>query len=402
VSAYLTSVTQPDTADIGVLHAFDVTLSGPPRAMRRRMTSSLARTAHSGIVRTLVQSTLGILGLLGASGCSTTLAASPTEPERVAVQTVVAEQRPVARTLRLTGTLLANQETRLASDGTGKVLATYVERGDRVLRGQALARLDARAQAFQNIEAEAQTAALDAQARTETLDCARAERLFSAGAISASERDRYLGACTSQSHSARAARARANLSAKALGDSIIRAPFDGVVAERNISVGEFVAAGASVATVVDASRLRLELQVPEAALAAVRDGGEVEFSVAAYPDRSFRGRISHVGPVVRRQSRDQLVEASVDNEDGALRPGMFAVARLSVGSDDLPIVPASAVGGSAESPRVFVVNGDRVEERVVLARAQSEGEIALAKGVNPGERVVAPLTDAVRDGVRVR
>jgi len=366
----------------------------PAHARGHRLSSFVSERAHIVV---------GVLALSFLSACGTTLAASPAGEEApVEVTTVVAEARLVPRTLRLTGTLLAGRDSRLASDGAGKVVATFVERGDAVKKGDPLAQLDARAQSFQNREAAAESAALDAQLRTERLECERAERLFAAGAISSAERDRLIGSCTSRLHSAQAARARVSLSAKAVGDTIVRAPFDGVIAERAIDVGEYVVVGTPVATLVELDRLRLELAVPESALAAVRDGDVVDFEVAAYPGRRFSGRLRHIGPVVRRDSRDQLVEAVVDNAGGVLRPGMFAVAELRVGEEALPVVPASALRGTAESPRVFVLEGDRLEERVVLARMQPTSEVALERGVASGEQVVAPLSDAVRDGVRVR
>lgn len=365
--------------------------------------ASPARPSKTSADRRRACTLTGALALACLAACGTTLAATPASEEApTEVKTVLAEARSVPRTLRLTGTLIAARESLLASDGSGKVVATFVERGDLVKRGDPLARLDARAQSFQNIEAEANTAALDAQAQTDQTECERATRLFAAGAISAAEHDRLSGGCRTRHHSLQAARARARLSAQAVGDSIVRAPFDGVVAERAVDLGEYVVTGSPVARIVDLTSLRLELAVPESALAAVHDGDEVWFGVASYPERRFSGRVRHVGPIVRRDSRDQLIEAVVQDEDRVLRPGMFAVAELMVGTDSLPVVPASALRGSAESRRLFVVSGDRVEERVVLARAQIGDEVAVQLGIAPGERVVAPLTAAVRDGIRVR
>lgn len=318
------------------------------------------------------------------------------------MQTSVATARSVPRTLRLTGSLLARREARIAADGAGKIVATFVERGDAVKRGDPLARVDARSQAFASVEAQAQTDALRAQEQTAKLECQRAESLFAGNTISRAEYDRTSGSCAASGHSVTAARARALLAAKAVGDSVVRAPFDGVVAERSIDVGNYVVVGHPIATLVDIDTLRLELSVPESALAAVQAGGSVEFGVAAYPGRRFSGRLSHLGPVVRAASRDQVVEAVVDNSDGVLRPGMFAVAELAVGADSLPVVPETALLGSPESGHLFVVNGNRIEERVVLARQPSAGEVVIVKGLRDGERVVNPITDAVRDGARVR
>ncbi|MEO8181774.1 MAG: efflux RND transporter periplasmic adaptor subunit [Deltaproteobacteria bacterium] len=343
------------------------------------------------------------LALAWLVGCGAVASAAPAEEAAsIDVQTSVATARSVPRTLSLTGSLTARREARIAADGAGKITATFVERGDRVKRGDPLARVDARSQAFASVEAQAQTEALRAQEQTAKLECQRAQSLFAGNAISRAEYDRTNTSCAVSGHSVAAARARALLAAKAVGDSIIRAPFDGVVAERSIDVGNYVVAGHAIATLVDVDTLRLELSVPESALAAVGAGDSVEFAVAAYPGRRFSGRLSHLGPVVRTASRDQIVEAVVDNSDGLLRPGMFAVAELTVGTDPLPVVPETALRGSRESGRLFVVDEDRIEERVVLARQTLAGEIAIVKGLRAGERVVNPITEAVRDGARVR
>lgn len=364
------------------------------------MTTSKNHRIEIGVaaVAFLAGSALGL-----NTGCSSPAAAQAlSEAPPVAVETVRVEERAIPRTVALTGTLAANREAQVASDAAGRVIQTFVERGDEVRAGDPLARLDARAAALGSAEASATAAGLRAQDDNARLECERAERLFAENAISRAERDRVATSCAAASHSLSAAYARAGLAQKGVSDSLVRAPFAGIVADRGIELGEYVAPGRSVATVVEISRLRLELAVPEAATASVAAGGTVTFEVAARPGQEFSGIITRFSPKLRTQSRDQLVEVEVDNANGALRPGMFAVARLVTGHDRLPTIPVTAVTGRAPAERAFVVKNGRIEERIVSTGARRDGRAPVKKGLSNGEVVVDHPGDSVRDGARVK
>jgi membrane fusion protein (multidrug efflux system) len=126
--------------------------------------------------------------------------------------------------------------------------------------------------------------------------------------------------------------------------------------------------------------------------------------VAAWPDETFAGKVRFVGATVRRATRDLLVEAVVPNKGERLRPGMFAVAEVTLGQVSLPVLPRSAVrtderGGT---DRVFVVRDGRVEERLVHTGPASGAQVAIVTGVRAGEQVVVEPGPALRDGLKVR
>ncbi len=348
----------------------------------------------------------GLGSLLGlTTGCSSPASAAPPErePAPIRVATVVAETRAVPHTIALTGTLVAARAAEVAADGAGRVVAILADRGDLVEAGAPLARLDARSAALARAEAGASAAALLAQQANAELECERAGRLFAGNAISRAEFDRISTGCATSTHSVDAARAREGMASKSLSDSLVRAPFRGIVAERRVEVGDYVAPGRSVISLVDTSTLKLELAVPETAIPNVAGGKRVSFTVAAYPAREFSGNVSRQAPNLSPKSREQIVEVAVDNADGALRPGMFAAARLVVGEDRLPLVPQSAVNGVAPTERVFVVNeSSRLEERIVATGERLGDRIAIKKGVAAGDKLVTQITPAIRDGVRVQ
>lgn len=373
--------------------------SGAVHAVRASMTST---PPSPGATRTLYIA-LGSLSLLGAA-CSNPAQAQPTprEPPPVAVQSTVAASEAVPKRMTLPGTLRAFQEAEVAADQAGRVLATFVERGDAVRLHQPLARLDSRSASLSNLESHARASALAAEDANAALECQRAEQLFRAEAIARAEYERMSASCAATRHSAEAARARQKITEQAVSDAVVRAPFAGRIAERRVTVGEYVTAGTKVATIVDSSKLRLELEIPESASGAIRPGLAVDFTVAAFPGQEFHGSVVYIGPIVEKKGRDQVVEAVVSNGDEKLRPGMFATSELVLGSESLPVVPERALTGSESSRRLFVIKDGQLEERVVLALPARDGKVPIKRGLSGGERVVVEPSRSLRDGQRVK
>lgn len=343
------------------------------------------------------------LAAAGLVGC-TRAEASPQPKESPAIQVTTTDvvARAVPKLLTVTGTLTGNRESEIAADTSGRVVATDIERGAFVEKGAILARVDARGAALTRSEALAQVAAARVQKETALLECERAERLFRANAISQAELDRTRATCQSSDHTAAAAVARKGMADKSLSDAAIRAPFAGMIVERDVSVGEFVTPGRRVATLVELDPLRLELMVPELASKAVRVGNTVEFELKAFPDERFSATVRYIGPVLRRSTRDLIVEAVVQNPDHRLLPGMFAEAQLRMGEQQLPVVPRSALTGTDPTFRAFVVAKGVIEERIVLPGAVQGEEVAILKGIRAGERIVTKPTAVVKDGARVK
>lgn len=347
--------------------------------------------------------TFGTLALALAACVSQSLADKPhpeEEAAKVTTQTVTA--RPVPMSLTLTGTLAANRRSLVASDGTGRVTATMIERGSFVRAGDVLVRLDTRSASLSTAEAGANERSARANSERARRDCERAQSLIAQDVINQAEYDRMTADCRSSVAQVSAAAARQSMARKAVVDGTIRAPFSGIVDERSVTVGEYVKAGAAVATLIEIDPLRLELTVPESSVTHVREGQIVEFDVAAYPDQTFTGKIQYVSGAVRRQSRDLVVEAVVANPDHRLKAGMFAVARVTTGQMLVPVVPRTAIHDGGELPRVFVAREGRLEERLVQLGRRERDDIAILAGLKPGERLVTKLDPELRDGLKVQ
>lgn len=362
---------------------------------------------HSPLVRFAAFSGLLAFGAL-APACSRSSAESKAAPAPeappIAVKLVAAETIAVPRVLTLSGTLIGAEQARVAAGAAGKVLSTHVERGSLVKKGAVLVRLDARSVKSQAQEAAAQYESMKIQQAQAQVDCERVQHMLDKGAISKADYDKAHLQCETSKWSVSAAEARKMLTADALADTEIKAPFTGMVVERNVSAGEYVRPDSPVVTLVDVDSLRVELTVPEADLTDVRQGMVVDFRTAAGDPAAppHRGKIRYIGPSVRQQTRDAVVEAVVENGTHDLRPGMFVTAKVVLGQRSLPGVPQTAVRTDGSQRHVFVNVGGRLEDRLVQLGETREGMVSVVAGVKTGETVVADLSPEVHDGVRVR
>lgn len=187
----------------------------------------------------------------------------------------------------------------------------------------------------------------------------------------------------------------------------LTAPFSGTITERRVHEGSFVSPPSSEGTppllrLKQLSLLRLTVPIPEASVGAVCKGAIVDFTVAAYPDRSFTGTVSRVPDSVEVRTRTMPVELDVENPNGLLAPGMFAEVSWPV-QRSIPslVVPVSAIVTTTE--RVFVVKvmGDRAEWVDVKPGHSQDGMQEIFGALSPGDQVVLKATDELRDGSQV-
>jgi multidrug efflux pump subunit AcrA (membrane-fusion protein) len=366
-----------------------------------------------------------------------TAPAALTPPVRIEAARAV--EQPIARFMSVTGTLAAQEEAEVAAEIAGRVVATPVERGMPLALGAELVRISATEVEAQALEAEAnaaqivarlgrpddpgfsvdlvpEVAAAQANRDLTRADYERITALFSRQLVSKAELEMRRAQAESaqrqyetarngveqQRQALAAARARLTLAKKALADTVVRAPFAGVVAERLVSVGDYVTRGTKVVSVLRVNPLRVQLTVPAQYIAAVAEGRGVALQVDAYPGQTFTGRVRYVSPDVRADSRALMVEAMVPNDKGLLKPGLFVTARI-VEKAPSPgvLVPSSAVQTASDVSRVFVVTDNRVEERIVTTGQQVARLVEVTSGVKAGDTVATSNLPQLADGTRV-
>jgi RND family efflux transporter MFP subunit len=183
-------------------------------------------------------------------------------------------------------------------------------------------------------------------------------------------------------------RSELELARQQLIDTVLVSPFDGAVSARQAAVGEYLAAGAPVATLVRTHPLRLRLPVPEREAAGVRIGHAVRLSVEG-DTTVYQGRVVRLSPIVQEQNRTLLVEAEVPNERATLRPGSFArVDIVTESSQPVVTVPTSALIVFAGVEKVLVVRQGRTAEVRVTTGRRLGDDVEIVDGLKRGEAVV--------------
>jgi multidrug efflux system membrane fusion protein len=362
---------------------------------------------------------VAIAGAL-ASACSQPAAASEPSPIPVKVERVAA--RDALGTNRYSGSLEPAVRVELAFRVGGYVselaeIATPsgprpLDKGDVVKKGSVLARVRASEYSEKVKTASAQVGEAHAEQVLATQELERAERLFVGKAITRAEYDAKVARAESMKAELEAARARAGEAAVALGDTVLRAPFDGVVLARQGEIGTLVSPGQAVLVVADTRTMKAVFGAPQVLVEELALGSPVSVFVgpeseARTPDRLLEARITRIAPAADNNGRVFSVEAALPNQDGRLRAGSVVSVRVPEplhGQDEL-VVPLRSV---VRSPRdahgfsAFVLDGDADRARARLANLEL-GEVVgngvtVVHGLARGDRVVTVGATLLTDG----
>ena len=345
--------------------------------------------------------------------------------------------------LRLTGSLMADEKSSVASNTSGIAAEIRVDRGSLVEKGDVLVQIDpadaknklAEGQAMLdelkarlgidenmsgfNPEDEPEVRLAKASADLAASNLRRAKGLIAKQVISneafdqtqteyelAAQRYRQSLFQIKQAYQVcKTAQIKLAILKKAVDDTTIRAPFDGWVAERLVSVGEQISSGmqaTKVVTLVRIDPLRLSLTVPQQDVGRIQPKQLVRFHVDSFPDRVFEAHVRFIAPVVTNDTRSMVVEAVAHNTDRALRPGMFATAELELARQQPGVVaPASAVRRTGEVGRVFVVRDGVAREQVVALGDADDRKVEIRSGLT-GKEIIVVNPERVHDGEVVR
>jgi len=376
------------------------------------------------------------------------------QPAPVDVTTANAIVRDLPQYFEANGSLTGEEQTDVAPQMAGKVVAVGVDMGSYVKRGQMIIRLDDVDAKLRVQQMQAQLDQMRASLRQAeekigvrpgqsfdlnkipevgnakvALDLAeknlrRSEKLIESGDISRSlydqqkaQRDQlrevyegalslgrqnYAAVMTARANVA-SAESQLNLARRNLSYAAVLSPIDGFVSERTADLGEYVSTTSKVATIVRINPLRVRIDIPEQAIPEISVGQSVSVTTSAWPDKNFSGRIARVSPNVTPASRTLTVEAEVENSSGALKPGQFATVRiLQSRAQPAVLVPARAVRTEAGVSRVFVIKDGHAQARLVQL-GQTEGDLVQIKnGIAGDEQVVTSNVEQLSDGMAVR
>ncbi len=297
-----------------------------------------------------------------------------------------------AQRIEAVGDLAAIQDVAIASEVPGKVVEISFASGAPVEQGEVLVRLDA-------AEDRAQLEALQADLRLAQLENERVLKLRGTAAFSQSLLDRTQSQMASLE--AQVERQRVLLERK-----VLRAPFDGVLGIREVSLGDIVAPGDSIVRLQTLDPIYVDFTVPERHRGAVHPEQALELSVAAWPRQTFTGKLIVVSPNVDVRSRTLKLRGELGNADGRLQPGMFATVHLILsGAEPVLTLPRTAISFFAYGESVFAIDdaGARLtvhRRPVKVGRTRGE-QVEIVSGLEAGQRVVHTGHLKLREGQAV-
>ena len=325
------------------------------------------------------------------------------EAARAGIKVEEVKPQPLGETITVTATIRpdADRLAHVAPRIEGRITAVPAKLGDKVRAGQTLATLDSVA------VGEAHAAWIEAQAELgiAEADYKRAESLNAEEII---PRKDYLRAKTDRDKAAAALRAAAdrlrllggspNASGTAVSAFAVTAPFAGTVIEKKATLGELASPSEPLFSVADLSRVWIQADLPESALAKVRIGANAKVTVPAYPGEHFSGRVGHIGAALDKDTRTVAARIEVANADGRLKPEMFATATIEVAGDKREAIslPDAAIVLMDGRPTVFVYAQGAYEAREVEPGERSGGRTVLKSGLLAGDQVVTSGSYALK------
>lgn len=329
-----------------------------------------------------------LLGLSG--GCNPRESNAPGQrPESPArtVRVVNAAVRLLERTTPVVGTLSARDEAIVAAQVAGQIETNHVDLGDRVKAGQELVLIDTTSYEALARQAAANLAKARASADNAARNLKRIQDLQKDNIASSSELDLAVAEAAKSQADVKAAEAAEAIARLNLERSRVKAPFDGLVAQRFASAGDYVGIGTRIAQLVQTDPLRLRLDVPERDSPAVRVGQPVRVRVEG-DTNVYAGKLARVAPAIREADRMLPVEADVPNP-GGLRAGLFAQAEIVIAEREPAVcVPGEALVVFAGLEKVLgVKDGKAVEKNVVTGRRDG-GWVEIVSGLKADEPVV--------------
>lgn len=324
------------------------------------------------------------------------LTLSAAEADRAGIKVEEAKAQAGGATLVVTATIQPDQDriVHVAPRIEGRITAAPARLGERVRAGQTLATLDS----VEVGEAHAAWAQAQSELRVAEADLERAKPLAADEIIprkdllrAQADRDKAAAALRAAAERLRLLGGSTANSGTGVSGFAVAAPFAGTVIEKKATLGNLASPSEALFTLADLSRVWIQADLPEAALARVRVGAKARVSVPAYPGEVFEGRVGYVGAVLDKDKRTVAARIEVANADGRLKPEMFATAAIEVAgakTAEAISLPDAAIVLLQGQPTVFVFDAGVYEPRPVDPGERFGGRTLLEGGIKPGEQVV--------------
>jgi HlyD family secretion protein len=302
-------------------------------------------------------------------------------------------------TVSIIGTIAARYDMPIGVEGdAGRVAAVYVEAGDRVKRGQVLARLNVSVLEPQVANLEAGLEQARAEAELADAEYRRAQAVGASGALSAEETQRRKSAAATAAARVKVAAAQLAEAKARLARAAVRAPADGIILTRNVEVGQTATPGGeALFRLSERGEVELRGQVSEQDLPLLKVGQSVNVQLTG-TTHVYEGHVRLLGAVIDPQTRLGMVRVAL-TPDVNLRPGAFARADVTVSNADRAVLPQTAVLTDDKGSYVLIVNAQhKVERRAVRVSGMVQNGVTISEGISGKELVIATAGAFLQEG----
>lgn len=307
----------------------------------------------------------------------------------VAVKTETVKKSNIDLDFSANGTFEANQDLTLSAENSGRVTRISVDEGDRVRKGQVVARID-----DELLEVELQNA--QANYQNAVRDFERYESSFKTGGVTQQQLD-------NMRLNVQTALARVRTAKRKSNDADIKAPISGVINKRFIEQGSYVSPGTQLFEIVDLSKLKLRVTANEAQVVNLKMGEHVTITSNVFSDRKFNGKISFIAAKADNSLNFPVDVEVANNGNNDLKAGMYGTATFDLpGQSAVVTVPRGAFAGSVSSNKVFVMEGNTARERQVTAGRILGERVEVLDGLKEGEKVITSGQVNLTDGSEVQ
>jgi HlyD family secretion protein len=323
--------------------------------------------------------------------------------EQPLITVIIPKQQQVTSSVTFTGAIAARYDISIANEGdTGRITAVYVEAGDKVKRGQVLAKIDDSVMVQQVNRLAASLEQARAQAALSMAEYKRAQGVEAAGALSTEDIEKRRATSVTDAANVKVVAAQLAESQARLARTHLTAPVDGTVLMRHAEVGQIANPGGEpLFRVASGGDVEMRGQIAEQDLAQVKVGQAATVYLTGI-SRPFTGTVRLLGAIIDPLTRLGDIRVQL-KPDPALRPGAFARAEVSVGNAERPVLPQTAVMADGSGSYVLIVNGaNKVERHPVQVAGLTDAGTIIGSGLNGDERVVATAGGFLRDGEEVR
>jgi membrane fusion protein (multidrug efflux system) len=312
----------------------------------------------------------------------------PADPPPLAVQGYVVHPSVLHSSIEVAGTLLPFEETEIHPEVSGKVTYLAIHEGAHIRKGTLLARL------FDgDLQAQLQKLKVQLQVAQKTEE--RQSELLKIGGISQQDYDLSVLDVSS-------IKADIQVMEAAIDKTIIKAPFDGKLGFKNISIGAFITPSTVITTIRQDSKLRLEFSVPEKFTPKVQLGNILYFTTEAVP-KKYKAKIYATESGITQENRSLKVHAVVENIDKNITAGSFAKVAFDMGdNNDAIMIPTQSIIPEARDKKVIVFNGGNADFKIVTTGTRDSAKVEILSGLSIGDTVITTGLLSIKPGSKIK